>query len=221
MLPLYDITPFTLLDYPDTPAAIVWFAGCNLRCLYCYNPDIVLGEGRISAEQALSILAKRIGFLEGVVLSGGECTLYSDLIPFCHSLKNMGYKIKMDTNGMRPNVIQQLLDENLIDYVALDYKAPDSKMKDICGGGSEKRFWDSFDTLQGSNTEFEVRTTFHPDLLSEEEIITMSNKLKAMGYHKPFYVQLFRKKAQTLGMLGAPTRSIDVERLSNFVTLRE
>lgn len=221
MLPLYDITPFTLLDFPDTPAAIVWFAGCNLRCLYCYNPDIVLGEGRISTEQALSILAKRIGFLEGVVLSGGECTLYNDLILFCLSIKEMGYKIKIDTNGMRPDVIRQLLEKNLLDYVALDYKAPDSKMNDICGGGSEKRFWQSFDTLQSFNVTFEVRTTFHPDLLSEEEIITMSNTLKAMGYQNPFYVQLFREDVQTLGMDGTPARSADVELLSRFVTLRD
>jgi len=221
MFPLYDITAFTLLDFPDIPAAIVWFAGCNLRCLYCYNPDIVLGEGRISIEQALSILAKRVGFLEGVVLSGGECTLYSDLIPFCLSIKEMGYKIKMDTNGMRPDVIRQLLEKNLLDYVALDYKAPDSKMNDICGGGSEKRFWQSFDTLQSFNVSFEVRTTFHPDLLSEEEIITMSNKLKAMGYQNPFYVQLFRESVETLGMVDAPMRLVDIELLSQFVTLRQ
>ncbi len=221
MHPLYDITPFTLLDFPDTPAAIFWFAGCNLRCLYCYNPDIVLGEGRISIEQALSILAKRVGFLEGVVLSGGECTLYTDLIPFCHSIKNMGYKIKIDTNGMCPDVIRQLLEANLLDYVALDYKAPDSKMKDICGGGSEKRFWQSFDTLQSFNVAFEVRTTFHPDLLSEEEIVTMSNKLKAMGYQQPFYVQLFREGVKTLGMIETPMYSADIELLSQFVTLRK
>lgn len=221
MLPLYDITPFTLLDYPDTPAAILWFAGCNLRCLYCYNPDIVLAAGRISAEKALSVLAKRIGFLEGVVLSGGECTLYNDLIPFCRSLKIMGYKIKIDTNGMRPDVIRQLLEKNLLDYVALDYKAPDSKMREICGGGSEKQFWESFDTLKHSNIGFEVRTTFHPDLLSEEEIITMSNTLKAMGYQKPFYVQLFRDDVKTLGMVDSTKRLIDVELLSRFVTLRD
>ncbi len=221
MLPLYDITAFTLLDFPDTPAAIVWFAGCNLRCLYCYNPDIVLGEGRISIEQALSILAKRVGFLEGVVLSGGECTLYSDLIPFCLSIKEMGYKIKMDTNGMRPDVIRQLLEKNLLDYVALDYKAPDSKMNDICGGGSEKRFWQSFDTLQSFNVAFEVRTTFHPDLLSEEEIITMNTALKAMGYQNPFYVQLFREGVETLEMVDASMRLVDIELLSQFVTLRQ
>lgn len=221
MLPLYDITAFTLLDFPDTPAAIVWFAGCNLRCLYCYNPDIVLGEGCISIDQALSVLAKRVGFLEGVVLSGGECTLYSELIPFCHSIKEMGYKIKMDTNGMRPDVIRQAVEAKLIDYVALDYKAPDFKMRAICGSGSEKRFWESFDMLQGSNIAFEVRTTFHPDLLSEEEIITMSNKLKAMGYQNPFYVQIFREGVSTLGNLESPMRSVDSELLSQFVTLRQ
>jgi pyruvate formate lyase activating enzyme len=221
MLPLYDITPFTLLDYPDTPAAILWFAGCNLRCLYCYNPDIVLNPGRISMDQALSILAKRVGFLEGVVLSGGEATLYPDLRGFCHSLKPLGYKIKLDTNGMRSDVLKELLEENLLDYVALDYKAPACEMSRICGGGSEKRFWESLDTLQSYGIDFEVRTTMHPDLLSESQIITMANKLKAMGYQNPFYVQLYREGSQTLGNIGAPTRRIDVENLSRFVTIRE
>ncbi|MFZ2890379.1 anaerobic ribonucleoside-triphosphate reductase activating protein [Sulfuricurvum sp.] len=221
MLPLYDITRFTLLDYPNIPAAIFWFAGCNLRCTYCYNPDIVFGQGKLSEEESLAFLSSRCGLLEGVVLSGGECTLYPNLIPFCHSIKEMGYKIKMDTNGMRPDVIRQLLEKNLLDYVALDYKAPDSKMNDICGGGSEKRFWQSFDTLQSFNVAFEVRTTFHPDLLSEEEIITMSNTLKAMGYQNPFYVQLFREGVETLGMVDAPMRLVDIELLSQFVTLRQ
>ncbi|WP_310438941.1 anaerobic ribonucleoside-triphosphate reductase activating protein [Sulfuricurvum sp.] len=221
MLPLYDITRFTLLDYPDIPAAIFWFAGCNLRCTYCYNPDIVFGQGKLSEEEALAFLSSRLGLLEGVVLSGGECTLYPNLISFCRSIKALGFKIKMDTNAMRPDVIRALIREDLIDYAALDYKAPASKMTDICGGGSEKRFWECFDTLQYFNTAFEVRTTFHPDLLSEEEIITMSNKLKAVGYQKPFYVQLFREGVQTLGRIETSIRLADVERLAHFVTLRK
>ncbi|HEX5710906.1 MAG TPA: radical SAM protein, partial [Sulfuricurvum sp.] len=105
MKALYDITPFTLLDFPDTPAAIFWFAGCNLRCVYCYNPDIVFGVARIKEEEALSFLRRRQGLLEGVVLSGGECTTYPHLLVFCRCIKSLGYTIKLDTNGMRPDVI--------------------------------------------------------------------------------------------------------------------
>ena len=220
MKALFDLTPFTLLDFPDTPAAIFWFAGCNLRCVYCYNPDIVFGEAHIDEIEALDFLQKRKGLLEGVVLSGGECTLYPNLISFCVAIKAFGYKIKLDTNGMRPDVMASLLALDLIDYVALDYKAPDTKMDQICGGGSEKRFWESFELLNNSGTEYEVRTTFHPDLLNDEEIVTMAKALKGKGYGREFYVQIFQEGEGTLGNLCFSSRRIDFGSLSRYVTLR-
>jgi len=220
MKALYDLTPFTLLDFPDIPAAIFWFAGCNLRCTYCYNPDIVLGAAHIDEESALAFLTKRIGLLEGVVLSGGEATLYPNLISFCRSIKSLGYKIKLDTNAMRPDIIATLLKENLLDYVALDYKAPSSEMIRICGGGSEHRFWESFHIVQKYGISFEVRTTFHPDLLNEAQIITMADTLKNKGYTRPFYIQLFREGVPTLGDLPSCERVVDYTLLKRYVTLR-
>ncbi|MDD5386119.1 MAG: anaerobic ribonucleoside-triphosphate reductase activating protein [Sulfuricurvum sp.] len=220
MKALYDITPFTLLDFPDTPAAIFWFAGCNLRCVYCYNPDIVFGVAHIDEEEALAFLRRRQGLLEGVVLSGGECTTYPHLLAFCRSIKSLGYKIKLDTNGMRTDIIHQLLRENLIDYVALDYKATDSKMSEICGGGSEKRFWESFKAVRKSGIDFEVRTTFHPELLSEEDIITMAKTLKRRGYDREYYVQLFQGGMKTIGDLSVSNHRIDYEKLAPYITLR-
>ena len=220
MKALYDITPFTLLDFPDTPAAIFWFAGCNLRCVYCYNPDIVFGTAHIDEEEALTFLRRRQGLLEGVVLSGGECTTYHHLLSFCSSIKSLGYKIKLDTNGMRPDVIKALIDNKLIDYSALDYKAPESKMDEICGGGSEKRFWESFEVLRQSEIDFEVRTTFHPELLDEEDIITMAKSLKRRGYDREYYVQVFQGGMKTIGDLASSHLPIDYERLAQYITLR-
>jgi pyruvate formate lyase activating enzyme len=220
MKALYDITPFTLLDFPDTPAAIFWFAGCNLRCAYCYNPDIVLGEAKITQGEAIDFLTKRRGLLEGVVLSGGECTLYAQLVPLCHAIKGLGYKIKLDTNAMRPDVIHALLAESLVDYVTLDYKAPASEMVRICGGGSEERFWESFYLLQRFDIPFEVRTTFHPDLLHENTLIAMGYALKQEGYTYPFYVQLFREGVPTLANLSVSTRVVNYAILKGSVTLR-
>lgn len=219
MKALYDLTPFTLLDFPDTPAAILWFAGCNLRCLYCYNPDIVFGEAQIEEEEVLGFLRKRSGLLEGVVLSGGEATLYPNLIDFCHAIRNLNYKIKLDTNGMRPDILERLLQGKLVDYVALDYKAPDSKMGEICGGGSEKRFWESFDLLQQSTVLFEVRTTFHGDLIDESDIASMSDKLVKRGYDKPYYLQPFREQSETIGKLGMSQR-LDRHRLEQYGKIR-
>ena len=220
MKALFDLTPFTLLDFPDTPAAIFWFAGCNLRCVYCYNPDIVFGEAHIDEEEALAFLKKRTGLLEGVVLSGGECTLYSNLIPFCVQIKKLGFRIKLDTNGMRPDIIASLIALELIDYAALDYKAPDVKMTQICGAGSEKRFWESFELLKGSDVAYEVRTTLHPDLLSDDEIIAMAKVLEERGYEREFYVQLFQEASATLGELTSSSRLIDSMLLEEYVTLR-
>lgn len=217
---LYDITPFTLLDFPDFPAAIFWFAGCNLRCSYCYNPDIVQGNASIDESTALAFLSRRRGLLEGVVLSGGEATLYPQLIEFCRSIKALGFKIKLDTNAMRPDVIEKLLHEDLLDYVALDYKAPSSRMRDICGGGNEHHFWESFYLLQSSKVTFEVRTTFHPDLLDESEIIAMSKRLTHNGYRSAFYVQMFKSGVTTLGNMDPSMRNVDYERLKPYITLR-
>ena len=220
MQALYDITPFTLLDFPDIPAAIFWFAGCNLRCVYCYNPDIVFGVARIKEEEALAFLRKRQGLLEGVVLSGGECTTYPHLLSFCQSIKALGYAIKLDTNGMRPDVIEALIENKLIDYIALDYKAPESKMTEICGAGSEKRFWESFEILRQNRMAFEVRTTFHPELLSEDEIIAMAEILKSKGYDRDYYVQIFQGGMKTIGALSLSNRRIDYEKLAPYITLR-
>lgn len=220
MKALYDITPFTLLDFPDIPATIFWFAGCNLRCSYCYNPDIVFGFASIDEAQALEFLRRRQGLLEGVVLSGGECTIYPNLLPFCRNIKELGFKIKIDTNAMRPDVLDILLDNHLVDYVALDYKAPESKMVEMCEAGSEKRFWESFDIVRKCGIDFEVRTTYHSDLLSIEDIIMMEKQLRERGYENRYFLQLFQTGLPTIGNLDVPANGVDVERLKAIVTLR-
>mgnify|MGYP003437551236 FL=1 len=116
--PIYSITPFTLLDYAHKSACILWFAGCNMRCLYCYNPEIVLGKGSLSFENILSFLQSRKNLLDAVVFSGGECLLHKKIIPLITEVKKMGFLIKIDTNGSSVEVMQQLLNLNLIDYIA-------------------------------------------------------------------------------------------------------
>lgn len=90
---IYNISPFTLLDFPDKTACILWFAGCNMRCAYCYNPDIVLGKGKKTIKEALNFIKTRKGLLDGVVLSGGECTLYKELPEIAREIKKMGFLV--------------------------------------------------------------------------------------------------------------------------------
>lgn len=123
VLPIYSVTPFTMLDFPDRIACIIWFSGCNMRCPYCHNPQIVKGKGKGSVEEVLAFLEKRKGLLDGVVLSGGEASYNPGLPDFIQRVKDMGYAIKLDTNGLRPEIIETFLAQNMLDYVALDYKA--------------------------------------------------------------------------------------------------
>ena len=124
---IHSFTPFTLLDYPDKSACILWFAGCNMKCDYCYNPEIVFGKGTFYFSEIISFLKSRSNLLDAVVFSGGECLIHKDIITFIKLVKNLGFLIKVDTNGSQPKVLEKLIKEKLIDYVALDFKGPKEK----------------------------------------------------------------------------------------------
>lgn len=132
MLPITDITKFTFQDFPNKTACIIWFAGCNFRCPYCHNPDFITKKCKcISEAEVLSFLKERVGLLDGVVLSGGECTLSNELYDFARKIKDMGFLIKIDTNGTNFELIKKLTEDKIIDFVALDYKAPKNKFLSI------------------------------------------------------------------------------------------
>ena len=183
---IYDITKFTHLDYPDHLAAIIWFSGCNMRCDYCYNKEIVFAKnGAITMQETLDFLSSRVSLLDGVVLSGGEATAY-DLIEFCQAIKEMGFAIKLDTNGTYHNTVKTLLDLHLLDYVALDYKAPQEKFTQITHSRRYDKFSKTLDLLIASDIKFEVRTTVHSDLLSVRDINTIITDLIQRGYTKDY-----------------------------------
>jgi len=199
--PIYSITPFTLLDYPHKTACILWFAGCNMRCLYCYNPDIVLGKGKLSFQDALKFLKTRVNLLDGVVLSGGECTLHKNIINLIIEIKKIGLLIKVDTNGTNPDMIEFLLKEKLIDYVALDFKAPIDKFKSITNSDLYSSFISSLKLLISSAIPFEVRTTLHSSLLVQNDIQHMIDVLEKVNYKGVYYIQNFVNNTKTLAEL--------------------
>jgi pyruvate formate lyase activating enzyme len=212
--PIYDITPFTALDYPDHLATIFWFAKCNMRCVYCYNKDIVFGEGKISQEEALDFLDSRVGLLEAVVLSGGEATLYSDLPELCRKIKQKKFKIKLDTNGLNPDMIQMLVEKSLVDYIALDYKAPKEKFLSITKDKHFDRFSKTLNFLIKTQFPFEVRTTVHSDLLRVEEINRIVKDLIKRGYKGTYYLQPFVFTDNTIGRVKEETNTFDRSLLS-------
>ena len=117
----------SLIDFPGTIACVVFTSGCNFICPYCHNPDLAVGPVKGSGslddpDTIFSFLERRKGQLQGVAITGGEPTLQPDLVAFCQKIRKMGYKIKLDSNGTRPHVLETLLDKQLIDYLAMDIK---------------------------------------------------------------------------------------------------
>ncbi|MBS7253561.1 anaerobic ribonucleoside-triphosphate reductase activating protein [Flavobacterium branchiicola] len=205
---MYSITPFTLLDYPDKTACIIWFAGCNMKCLYCYNPDIVLGKGKIDFESVLSFLRLRKGLLDGVVLSGGECTMHKNIIPFITEIKALGFTVKIDTNGSKPLVLKNLIEEKLIDYVALDFKSLPETFEHITQSNLFSVFEQSFSLLMDFDVPFEIRTTFHSGLISESAFIKMIAYLESKSFEGNYYVQHFMNNVPTLSALEDSDKQI-------------
>lgn len=200
-------------------ACIFWFAKCNMRCPYCYNADIVHGEGKYSNSELLDFLQTRVNRLDGVVLSGGECTLCSNIIELCEEIKELGFKIKVDTNGLNPDVIKELIELSLIDYVALDYKAPPKKFKEITKNSSIEKFYTTLDMLIDKQFPFETRTTVHTDLLNEEDINEIINDLTQRKYSGTYYLQNYLHVEDTMEKLPEYSRALNLALLEKNIPI--
>ncbi|MDQ7043856.1 MAG: anaerobic ribonucleoside-triphosphate reductase activating protein [Sulfurimonas sp.] len=206
---IYDISRFSHLDYPEHLSCIFWFSGCNMRCDFCYNKDIVFAkEGNYTLEDALAFLKTRRGLLDAVVLSGGEASSY-ELTDFCKEIKKLGFLIKLDTNGTNYLHVKRLIDLDLLDFVALDYKAPYYKFTQITHSNKYHEFSKTLDLLLQSNIPFEVRTTLHADLLNSDDINFILDDLKTKGYSKNYYIQEFLDTQNTLGNMIKPSKPFD------------
>ncbi|MCL4678078.1 MAG: anaerobic ribonucleoside-triphosphate reductase activating protein [Alphaproteobacteria bacterium] len=192
VLPIYSVTPFTMLDFPQRTACIIWFSGCNMRCPYCHNPQIVKGRGRGDTRQVMDFLKRRQGLLDGVVLSGGEASAYPGLPDFIRDVKALGYAIKLDTNGLRPDTISNFLSQGFLDYIALDYKAPPAKFKSVTGTDKFQLFSETLDILcSQSHVSFEIRTTIHTGLMDENDIMKIMIDLDKRHYTGLYVIQNF------------------------------
>ena len=216
---IYDITKFTHLDYPNHLACIIWFSGCNMRCDFCYNKDIVFAkDGQYSYEDVLEFLKTRVNLLDAVVLSGGEATSH-DLVEFCKQIKELGFLIKLDTNGTNYNSVKELLKLNLLDYMALDYKAPQEKFIQVTHSNRYDEFSSTLNLLIQTDIEFEVRTTLHPDLLSVDDINAIINDLIFRGYDNKYYIQNFLLTEDNIGNLTRAEKSFDKSKLSKALEI--
>lgn len=164
------ITKSSLLDYPGLISCVLFVSGCNFDCFYCHNRELISGKPKlIPVREIMDFLTQRTGFLDGVVITGGEPTLQPDLIPFIREVRALGMKIKLDTNGSSPHIISKLLDEKLCDYYAVDYKSPSVQYRDICRGWSDPgNVQETIDRLIRANAVFEIRTTVIPQFTGED-----------------------------------------------------
>lgn len=167
---IFDFNPFTTIDYPEKSAAIIYFANCNYRCPACYSKQIIHGKDVKDFEDIFNHLKQNKNWLEGVVLCGGEPTLQDDISKVAKKIKGLELLVKLDTNGSRPEVIESLINEKIIDYVAMDVKGPQHLYKKVTGipNLGFKKTEESMNVLSNSDIDYEFRTTIVPIILKKD-----------------------------------------------------
>ena len=190
---------FTLIDFPGRPAAVVFTQGCNFRCRYCHNPELVyphLFTQPVAEEEIFSFLQRRQGTLEGVVVSGGEPTLHEDLPAFMARIKALGYQVKLDTNGSRPDMVQELIDKKLVDFIVMDLKAPLEKYRAVTEVDTNTdTLLRSMDLIRQSGLEYEFRTTYDKEVLTDEDIESLRRLTNNTHYRVQECLPVAKEKA--------------------------
>ncbi|MFA5211125.1 MAG: anaerobic ribonucleoside-triphosphate reductase activating protein [Patescibacteria group bacterium] len=184
----------SLIDYPEKIAAIVFTQGCNFRCPYCHNPELVKKElfnQNISEKEIFDFLENKKGKLDAVSITGGEPTLQIDLYDFIKKVKEMDFKVKLDTNGSNFEVLKKLIDEKLVDYIAMDIKAPLEKYEEVVRMKVNlENIKKSIELIINSDIESEFRTTIVKSLLNFEDFEKIGELVKGASY---YVVQKFVK----------------------------
>lgn len=195
----------TLLDYPSHVAATVFLGGCNLRCPFCHNSSML--ENPISEytqEELFSFLKKRQGILDGICISGGEPTLNSNLPEFIKEIKSLGYLIKLDTNGTNPNMLENLIENHLLDYVAMDVKSSLEEYEKCCGCSVDlSAISRSISILQEGRIPYEFRTTIVNELHTAASIKSMGRLLQ--GAEQLFLQSFVSSEGVSVKNLHAPS----------------
>ena len=207
----------TLIDYPGKIAATVFTMGCNFLCPFCHNSELVDGkkmkdQPRIEQAEILKFLTTRQELLEGVCITGGEPTLQPDLPEFIKKIKDLGFLVKLDTNGSNPQMLANLLEEKLIDFVAMDIKAPLEKYKKVVGEKINlEDIQRSVDLVRGA-PDYEFRTTVLPVLHSRKDILSIGRWLQGS---KKYYLQQF-KPNKTLDSAFEKEKPFEWEKIANL-----
>lgn len=176
----------SLVDWDGKVASVMFLPRCNLRCPFCYNSSFVLhpeSHPTVPLEEVMGYLEKNREWVDGVAITGGEPTVHADLPELCSKLKEMGFLVKLDTNGTNPTMVKELIADGLVDYVAMDVKAPltEEDYSRVCGVNAKNMLGKIRETtriLLNSNVDYEFRTTVVPTLHTKEDIVKISREIK-------------------------------------------
>jgi pyruvate formate lyase activating enzyme len=194
---LGGLQKLTLIDYPGKIAATVFTVGCNFSCPFCHNPELVspnaIKNQPVTLEsEFFEFLKSRQGQLDGVCITGGEPTLHKDLPDFIKKIKKLGFAVKLDTNGSHPEIMEKLISEKILDYIAMDIKAPADKYNEIAGGVGVEKIKKSVELIKNSGIDYEFRTTVVPKFHKKEDFTKIAEWLK--GSKKYFLQQFYPTK---------------------------
>ncbi len=189
------IQKLTLIDFPGKIACTVFLAGCNFYCPWCHSRELVMPKEikklpKVSEKDFLDFLEERRGLLEGVAICGGEPTLNKELPSFCQKIKTLGFSVKLDTNGSNPVMLNELISNGLVDYVAMDVKLPFERYVEVCN--TEDKAFDvqqSINILKTGKADYEFRTTVVPGVHFRDDILKIARWISPA---KKYYLQNFR-----------------------------
>ena len=213
---IYGYQKTTLLDYPGHVAATIFTGGCNFRCPFCHNSDLLFNnDNLISEEEIFSFLKKRQNILSGICITGGEPTLQKDLPEFIKKVRYLGYKIKLDTNGYRPKILSELLSENLLDYIAMDIKAGFSNYTKVCGISDINidTIKQSISIIENSNIDYEFRTTVVKEFHTKQDFYEISEMISSKS---PYYIQSFKDSGN---ILTPGLSSCDINTIKSYLSI--
>jgi len=194
MVTIKSFIPISFSDWDGKVSAVIFLSGCNFKCPFCYNKDLVFNSKdlkEISPETVKDYLKNNADFVDGLVITGGEPTVFSDLPDLCREIKKTGIAIKLDTNGSNPEMLQQLIKEKLIDYVAMDIKLPLNRYGEVTEiKGIEQKIRQSLEIIKNFN--YELRTTVVPGMHTGDDMLKLARDLEKIGVNKKFFLQQFK-----------------------------
>jgi pyruvate formate lyase activating enzyme len=219
-LNIKNVEKSSTVDYPPYISCVIFFGGCNFRCPYCYNPDIIDPNNdvlpTIPEEEIIEWLKTRIGKLDAVVLSGGEATLKGDaLVEFALKIKDLGFKTKLDTNGSNPETIKKLIDLKAVDFISVDIKSDIKEYETACGTKFDTNILDrTVELIKSSDIDHEFRTTVVPGIHTTS---TICDIIRYLGKPKKYALQGF-KALNTYDIKLQATKPYDIKTLNEMAS---